>query len=83
MDEKLHAFGYPSWRLSLILLASWIIVILAVTRGTRASGKVKKKNNKKNPLTEFVDSWIVTSSELQRVCLSVCLLISVLSPADR
>lgn len=31
--------GYPSWRLTLCLLGTWVIVFLIIVRGVKSSGK--------------------------------------------
>jgi len=35
-----HDFGTPSWRLTLCLLAAWVVIFLCLIKGIKSSGKV-------------------------------------------
>jgi solute carrier family 6 amino acid transporter-like protein 5/7/9/14 len=35
-----NGIGIPEWRLSLCLLASWILIFLSLVKGVQSSGKV-------------------------------------------
>jgi len=35
-----HGIGFPHWKLSLCLFASWILIFLSLVKGVQSSGKV-------------------------------------------
>lgn len=43
MKEKANiddGIGYPEWRLTLCLLASWLVIYFSLIKGVKSSGKV-------------------------------------------